>query len=225
MPRPTLVLFDVNETLSDLQPLRSRFEETGAPGDLLELWFAGTLRDGFALTAAGAHADFRTVAVAVLRGLLGQIETLRRDPGEAAEHIVSGFGELDVHPDVEEGMRKLADAGVRLATLTNGSAEVAETLLERAGLTDLVERRLSADAVRRWKPAPEPYLYATSELGVPPGECVLVAVHSWDVDGAGRAGLAGAWLNRKRGVYPDFFEPPAASSDTLGGLADALLAG
>lgn len=46
---------------------------------------ASTLRDGFALAAAGAYADFRTVALAVLRGRLAQVETLRRDPGEAAE--------------------------------------------------------------------------------------------------------------------------------------------
>jgi 2-haloacid dehalogenase len=222
--RPTLVLFDVNETLSDLQPLRRRFEEVGAPGDLLEAWFASTLRDGFALTAAGAYADFRTVALAVLGGRLDQIETLRCDPDEAAEQIVSGFGELDVHLDVEDGVHKLAEAGVRMATLTNGSVEVGEKLLERAGLADLVERRLSVDAIKRWKPAPEPYLYAARELGVPPDQCALVAVHPWDVDGAKRAGLRGAWLNRRRWRYPDFFERPDASGETLGGLADLLLA-
>lgn len=223
MARPALVLFDVNETLSELQPLRGRFEEVGAPGDLLDAWFAGTVRDGLALTAAGGYADFRTVALGVLHGQLEQVETLLGDPGEAAEHIVSGFTELDVHPDVEEGIRKLADSGVRMATLSNGSAEVAQKLLERAGLAELVERLLSVDAVRRWKPAPEPYLYAAQELGVAPGECTLVAVHPWDVDGAKRAGLRGAWLDRKRGRYPGFFEAPDVSGETLGALADALL--
>lgn len=223
--RPTLVLFDVNETLSDLQPLRRRFAEVGAPGDLLETWFASTLRDGFALTAAGAYADFRSVAVGVLRGRLEQIETLRGDPGEAAEHIVSGFGELEVHPDVAEGIRMLSGAGVRMATLTNGSAEVAEKLLERAGLADHVERRLSVDAVERWKPAPEPYLYAASELDAPPAECALVAVHPWDIDGAKRAGLQGGWLNRARARYPDFFTLPDVTGESLAALAGALLAG
>ncbi|HWJ31086.1 MAG TPA: haloacid dehalogenase type II [Gaiellaceae bacterium] len=225
MPRPTVVLFDVNETLSNLEPLRSRFEDVGAPGELLEVWFASTLRDGFALTASGAYSDFRTVAVGVLTGLLAQIDTLGDDPGEAAEHVVSGFGELDVHPDIEQGMRKLSDAGVRMATLTNGSAEVAKKLLERAGLTELVEGRLSVEAVKRWKPAPEPYLYAARELGVPPDECALIAVHPWDIDGAKRAGLRGAWLNRTRSRYPSFFRRPDASGETLGGLANALVAG
>jgi 2-haloacid dehalogenase len=180
----------------------------GAPGQLLELWFASTLRDGFALTAAGAHSDFRTVALGVLRGQLARVEALRREPGDAAEHIVAGFGELDVHPDVPEGVRRFADAGVRMATLTNGAAEVAEKPLERAGLDDLVERRLSVGEVRRWKLAPEPYCHAARELGASPEECVLVAVHPWDIDGAKRAGRQAAWINRKRAPYPDFFERP-----------------
>jgi 2-haloacid dehalogenase len=150
---------------------------------------------------------------------------LTRDPSEAAEHIVAGFGELDVHPDVEEGVRKLADAGVRMATLANGAAELAAKLLKRAGLAHLFERRLSVDDVRRWKPARESYLYAARELGVSPERCVLIAVHPWDIDGAKRAGLQAAWLNRRASPYPNFFQPPNFTSATLGGLADAVLVG
>ena len=223
MPKPSLVLFDVNETLSDLEPLRSRFEQVGAPGHLLEPWFASTLRDGFALTAAGAYADFRTVALGVLRGMLERVETLQREPDQAAEHVLAGFAELDVHPDVPEGVRKLADAGVQMATLTNGAAEIAAKLLERAGLAELVARRLSVDEVQRWKPAREPYLHAARELGMTPAECALVAVHPWDVDGAKRAGLQAGWLNRRSGRYPGFFQPPDATGKTLPALAEALL--
>lgn len=224
MPSPTLVLFDVNETLSDLEPLRRRFEQVGAHGQLLEVWFASTLRDGFALTAAGAYADFRAVARGVLRGLLSQLETLQRNPDDAAEHVLAGFAELDVHPDVPGAMRRLADANVRMATLTNGAAEIAAKLLERAGLADLVERFLSVDEVRRWKPAREPYLHAARELGVEPQRCTLVAVHPWDIDGAKHAGLHAGWLNRRKATYPDFFESPDATGETLGALADALVA-
>jgi 2-haloacid dehalogenase len=223
MPSPTLVLFDINETLSDLEPLRGRFEQVGAHGQWLEVWFASTLRDGFALTAAGAYADFRAVALGVLRGLLSQVETPHRDPDEAAEHVLAGFAELDVHPDVPEAMRRLADAGVRMATLTNGAADIAGRLLERGGLADLVERRISVDEVRRWKPAREPYLHAARELGVAPERCTLVAVHPWDVDGAKRAGLQAAWLNRRNATYPDFFETPDATGETLTTLIEVLL--
>jgi hypothetical protein len=36
-------------------------------------------------------------------------------------HVLAGFAELDVHPGVPDGMRQMADAGVRMVTLTNGA--------------------------------------------------------------------------------------------------------
>lgn len=48
--RPYLVVFDVNETLSDMSPLAARFEDVGAPSLTAQIWFAELLRDGFALT-------------------------------------------------------------------------------------------------------------------------------------------------------------------------------
>ncbi len=58
--RPRILVFDVNETLSDMAPLSERFEEVGAAAGDARLWFAG-MRDGFALTAAGRWASFAEV--------------------------------------------------------------------------------------------------------------------------------------------------------------------
>jgi len=134
----------------------------------------------------------------------------------AAKEVVAAIGELDLHPDVAHGMRRLAGAGVRLMTLTNGSAETAAELLGRGGVSDLVERNLSVSEVRRWKPAPEPYRLAVERAGVRADRVALVAVHPWDVDGAQRAGLVGA-------PYPDTFSAPAIAAGDLVALADALL--
>ena len=41
--RPELLVFDVNETLSDLTPMARRFEAVGVPGHLAQVWFAGLL--------------------------------------------------------------------------------------------------------------------------------------------------------------------------------------
>jgi 2-haloacid dehalogenase len=217
MATPAVVIFDVNETLSDLSPLGARFEDVGAPRELLATWFAATLRDGIALAASGSYADFREVGRANLRQLLATPED--------AEHVLGGFAELPVHPDVPEGLRVLREAGIRIATLTNGTAQIARGLLERAGLDALVERYLDVSQVRRWKPAPDPYLYACSELGAPPAQAVLLAVHPWDVHGARSAGLDGAWLDRQGLPYPEIFEPPDWSGRDLPSLARALAAG
>jgi 2-haloacid dehalogenase len=46
--RPLVIVFDVNETLSDMSSMGQRFEDVGAPAHLAKTWFAGLLRDGFA---------------------------------------------------------------------------------------------------------------------------------------------------------------------------------
>jgi 2-haloacid dehalogenase len=222
-PAPSVVLLDVNETLSDLAHLGGRFEEVGAPGHLLATWFAATLRDGIALAASGRYAAFPDVARAALHPLLGRVRGLGRPVDEAADHVLAGIGTLPVHPDVEPGLRRMRDAGLRIATLTNGSAATAAGLLERAGVADLVERNLDVAEIGRWKPAPEPYLYACRALGVAPGAAVLIAAHPWDVHGAKCAGLRGAWLDRHGDPYPSVFLAPDASAAELSVLVDRLI--
>jgi len=69
---PAVILFDVNETLSDMSSMAGRFVDVGASADLAATWFAALLRDGFALTAAGGTAPFAQLGVGVLRQLLSQ---------------------------------------------------------------------------------------------------------------------------------------------------------
>ena len=53
-----VVVFDVNETLSDMTPVTEAFTDLGAPGHLAQVWFAALLRDGFAAAAAGGLVPF-----------------------------------------------------------------------------------------------------------------------------------------------------------------------
>ncbi len=220
---PQVAVFDVNETLSDLGGLARRLQEVGAGADLLPAWFVATLRDGFALTAAGEVADFSAIAVPTLATMLADVQTLRGTAQHAAEHVVAGMAELDLHADVAPGLQRLADAGVRIITLSNGTAAVAEALLERAGLRHLVEHCLSSSSAGRWKPAAEAYAYAARSCSAQPGELVLIAVHPWDIDGARRAGLRTGWLSRNGRPYPPFFLAPEAIGHDLPALAAELI--
>lgn len=216
-------MLDVNETLSDLDGLIGLFEEVGADRDILRLWFAATLRDGFAIAATGGYADFAAIAVPTLAAMLSRVAVLRDDPQVAAERIVQAMAQLDLHPDVADGLRQIRDAGIRMVTLSNGSARVAESLLERAGVRDLVERCLSVSDAGRWKPAPESYAYAAEQCEVRPGELALVAVHPWDIDGAHRAGLRTGWISRAGHAYPSFMRAPEAIGRDLPELASILI--
>jgi len=214
------VLFDVNETLSDLDPLAQRFSDVGAPGSLARLWFASVLRDGFALTATGGHAAFADIGANLLPPLFASAG-VTGDTG-AVRHVMDGFSMLDLHDDVPEGIRNLSSAGFRLATLSNGAVEVARKLLGDAGLADEFDQLLSVEDAPVWKPGAPAYAYAAEACHVEPGNMVLVAVHPWDIHGAAQAGLGTAWINRTGAGYPAHFHAPDHTVSDLRELAGEL---
>ena len=219
---PAVIVFDVNETLSDMSAMKARFVQVGAPAHLATTWFAALLRDGFALAAAGGTAPFSVIGSELLRQVLRDVPLLR-ELDEAVEHIMAGFGLLKLHPDVPEGVRALTGTGMRLVTLSNGSAEVARSLLAAAELAAHFEVRLSVEDAGAWKPMRAAYDYAAEACGVRPSELLLVAVHPWDIHGAAEAGLATAWLNRGGDTYPSYFTAPDYTVTRLAELAPLLV--
>jgi 2-haloacid dehalogenase len=215
--RPAVVAFDVMETLASLEPLRARLTETGQPPGLLEAWYTRTLRDGMALSATGDYAGFTEVADAALRGL-----THYTISDDQVAYVMAGFDELPAFPDALPAVTQLAEAGLRVACLTNGSASFTSSFVERAGLR--VDRIISVGEVYRWKPASVVYLYAAEVLGVSPDRLALVAAHDWDCHGAKRAGLTAGWVSRKAGGFGVPFAPPDVRGEDLTEVAAKLLA-
>jgi 2-haloacid dehalogenase len=205
--RPSVIVFDVNETLSDMSPLGARFVEVGASASAAPLWFASVLRDGFALTAAGDNPPFAGVARELLLAQLADSH-LNRSVDAAAQLVMDGFAGLELHADVASGIDRLHEDGFRLVTLSNGSASVADRLLSDGNVRDRFERLLSVEDAGAWKPSAKAYEYAASQCGTEPADMALVAVHPWDVDGASRAGLQSVWVNRSYGPFPATFHDP-----------------
>jgi 2-haloacid dehalogenase len=137
--------------------------------------------------------------------------------------IAAQLRQLPAHPEVPGALRRLGDAGLRLASLTNSTEEVARAQLEHAGLIDLFELVLSADTVRRLKPAPEPYRMAAERLGVAVGEIRLIAAHAWDVAGAARAGCVTAFVARPGKALDPLVERPEIVGADLAEVVDAIL--
>jgi 2-haloacid dehalogenase len=215
--RPAVVAFDVIETLASLEPLRARLTQTGQPPGLLEAWYTRTLRDGMALSATGDYTGFTEVADAALRGL-----THYTISDDQVAYVMAGFDELPAFPDALPAVTRLAEAGLRVACLTNGSASFTSSFVERAGLR--VDRIISVGEVYRWKPASVVYLYAAEVLGVSPDRLALVAAHDWDCHGAKRAGLTTGWVSRKAGGFGAPFAPPDVRGEDLTEVAAKLLA-
>lgn len=217
---PSVVVFDVNETLSDMSSMGQRFADAGAPAHLAKQWFAALLRDGFALAATGDAAGFAGVGIELLTPLLAGAGVA--DPQETAQRLAGTVADLPLHPEVADGVRSLHAAGYRLVTLTNGSAKVAEKLFTAAGIRGEFEKLLSVEDAPAWKPHPSSYAYAAQACGTAPGEMLLVAVHPWDIHGASRAGLQTAWVNRDGAAYPSYFASPDVTVTSLDQLASEL---
>ncbi|WP_233205777.1 haloacid dehalogenase type II [Cryobacterium sp. Y82] len=218
-----VIVFDVNETLSDMSPMENRFVEVGAPGYLARIWFAALLRDGFALAASGGSERFSVVGAEILRALFRDV-TLTSTVDEAISHVLDGLGALKLHPDVADGVRALKDAGCRLATLSNGSAQLAQNMLTAAAIRTDFDALLTVEDAPQWKPVGSAYRFAAEALGVRPADMLLVAVHPWDIHGAAQAGLRTAWLNRNDALYPSYFATPDYTVPKLSELAERLLA-
>ncbi len=215
-------MFDVNETLLDLGALDPLFEEGFGDRGARREWFSQVLQSAFVSTITGSYADFGAVGAAAL-----QMTADRRGvslSGEVRQNILGGMRTLPPHPEVRDALDLLRDAGIRLAALTNNPQEVAEAQLNNAGLTDSFEKIFSADAVRRLKPAPEPYRAAAEGLGVETSGTRLVAAHAWDVTGAMRAGCAGAFVARPGMVLDPLARPPDVVGANLSEVATAIIA-
>lgn len=210
--------FDVVETVFALDPVAAALDRVGVGGDALEGFFAGLLRDAFALGATGVARPFRAVAAAALGSAHPVLSP------DQVDEVLDAFAILDPHPDVAPALTRVAEAGLPAVALTNGSAEVTHALCERAGLDHLVARVISVAEVGVWKPRPEPYLYAAEALDLGPGDLALVAAHPWDVHGAAAAGLLTGWITRHGAAFPEVFTPPDVQGTDLVVAIDALLA-
>jgi 2-haloacid dehalogenase len=214
-------VFDVNETLLDLGALDPHFERTFGDAGVRRAWFLQLLQSALVATVTGAYSDFGTAGGAAL-----QMVAEREGVGlsdEDKQRILGGMRELPPHPEVAESLDRLRDAGLRMVTLTNSTQQVAEAQLENSGLRAYFEQILSADAVRRLKPAPEPYHMAVESLGVEMEGVRLIAAHAWDVAGALRAGCAAAFVARPGMVLDPLVERPDVVGADLREVADRIL--
>ena len=219
---PRVCVFDVNETLLDLRALDPHFARVFGDAGARQQWFAQFIHNAFVATITGRYQPFGAIGA----GALDMIAA-RRGVALAAEDraaILGGIKTLPPHPEVREALKRLQSAGVRLASLTNSTAEVAVAQLTHAGLADLFEKILSADTVRRLKPAPEPYRYAAKAMGVEVGQIRLIAAHAWDIAGALSAGCAAAFVARPGMILDPLAQRPDIVGANLDEVSDQILA-
>lgn len=214
MPKPKVLLFDVNETLLDLAPLKiSVGIALGGREDLLPLWFSTMLHYSLVETFSGNYHSFEEIGTAALK-MVAETQGIELEYQEAKVAVVTPLRSLPPHHDVAVGLKLLSEAGFRIVSLTNSSAEGAETQLRNAGLTDLFEKRFSIESIKKYKPHPDTYRMVIHDLSVRPEEILMVAAHAWDLAGAKNVGLQTAFILRPgTALYPNVAKPDYVMND------------
>lgn len=222
-PRPDIVVFDVNETLLSLSSLRPGFAEVFGTADLIGEWFARMLHGSVVSNELDNYRSFGTIGTEALLMLAHKhgIDLSR----ERAEGVVAGMRRLEPHPDVIPALESLRTAGFQTATLTNGSNEAATAQLDHAGITPLLDERMTVDEVRVFKPARVVYESAAERFDVDVSKMLMVAAHDWDVAGAAAAGCQTAFVTRPGVSWSLPGEPPGLVVEDLAHLVGALTDG
>lgn len=118
---------------------------------------------------------------------------------EEREDLTRAWHRLDPWPDVLPGLARLRRRYI-LATLSNGNVALLVNMARRAGLPwDAV---LGAEVARHYKPQPPAYLVTADLLGLPPGECLMVAAHNGDLAAAGALGFRTCFVPRPEEYGP-----------------------
>ena len=139
------------------------------------------------------HADFWHITQDALdwtleaHGLAGSV--LR-------ERLLSLYRKLDAYPEVPQMLAALKSAGLNTAILSNGSPDMLEAAVGSAGIGNVLDDVLSAEACRIFKPARAIYDLVPARFGAAPDEVLFVTSNGWDAAGAAAYGFVVAWVNR-----------------------------
>ncbi len=223
MPDRPIIVFDVNETLLDLETLRATFDRIFNDPAGMRLWFANLITYSEALTLAGVYVPFTDIGAAVLR-MFAATRGISISDADGTE-LTERFASMPPHAEVPAALRRLREHGFRLFTLTDNTLEISGRQLEQAGIIDLFERRFSVDqTVHRHKPAPEAYESVANALELEPGDVCLVACHVWDTLGAVAAGWQAGLILREGNAPLEVGPQPDYIGEDLDAIADQLIA-
>ena len=141
-------VFDVNETLLDMGALDQHFECIFGDSGARQVWFGQFLQLWLTETVTGVYQEFGAIGGAALK-MLAEERGVEISDDEVGE-ILGSMKEMPPHPEVEDGLSRLREAGFRLATHQLHSAV-------RRGLDRELRpaRVLRADPLRRQRAAPE----------------------------------------------------------------------
>ena len=216
--RPKVIFFDINETLLDMQAIKTGLASV-LNGDetLVDLWFANLLHHSLVDVASGQFHDFIDIGSAALT-MVAHSKGISVDEATAKDTIKQHITRLPAHDDVIPTLRALQSAGVTLVALSNSSKAGLDAQLEFANIRPYFSHVMSVESVRTYKPHAAVYHWACQQANVKNKDAMMVAAHGWDVSGAKATGMQTTFVERSGKMMYPLGLAPDHSISTLSNL-------
>lgn len=195
-----IFVFDAYGTLFDVHAAIARYRHVAGPDAdrLSDLWRTKQLEYTWTLTLAGRYADFWTLTERALDFALVRLPSVDK---ALKPKLLDAYLTLDAYADARAALHDLKTDGRIAAILSNGTPHMLDRAIEAADLGRDLDRVLSVDSIRMYKPRPEVYQLVTDAFHVAPAEVIFISSNRWDVMGATAFGFRAIWVNR--GGLPD----------------------
>lgn len=201
LKRPQLILFDVYETLLNMNDIERRVNALMDSKRGYILWFELFMQYMFVDNCTVQFHDFTSIGAATMQ-MTAQMLDQKLKPGDAAE-IMERMKHVPLQEGVQKGLSHLHDQGYKLAALTNSPENIIRDRMERTGLISYFIKLMSSETVGKYKPDLTVYRWALNELGCTPDDTLMVTTHGWDIAGADNAGIRTVYIRQsKQMLYP-----------------------
>ncbi|MBU2978586.1 haloacid dehalogenase type II [Alteromonas sp. C1M14] len=219
---PKTLIFDINETLLDMDEVKSAVADALGSDALVPLWFSTLLHYSLVETTCERFHDFSDIGAAAMV-MVGHSQGIALDLNTARSHIVPAMTSIPPHDDVIKGLSQLKEAGFTLVALSNSSKSGLTKQLDNAKISTFFNYILSVESIRKYKPSPSVYHWACNQTEAKPDETMMVAAHGWDTSGAKAAGLQSAFVTRPGKMEYPLGIPADITVTDIQHLADILI--
>lgn len=171
------------------------------------LWRAKQFEYTWLRTVSSTYKNFWDVTSDALN--YACIKTGETIADQNKQRLLQKFLELDLWPEVLDGLKELKAKGYKLAFLSNFTPEMMQANVKKNNLEPYFDFQLSTDKVKEFKPSPKAYHMGIEAFKFKKHEILFAAFGAWDASGAKAFGYPTYWVNRLQvpleelGVIPD----------------------
>ncbi len=181
-------LFDVNAAARNEQKaLGSKWQE------ISDVWRLKQLQYTWLRSLQDNYTSFWNVTEDALTFALASAEI---DDEALKKRLMDLYLQLTVYDEVPETLKRLQDAGIKCAILSNGSPDMLNAAVANAGIASLLDGIYSVEELGVFKPHPSVYQLAVDHLNISGRHISFQSSNGWDAYSAKDFGFNTIWCNR-----------------------------